>query len=201
MPSLRSRLARRSSLAVGDGVRAAWARRFLILYGFWASEPVEVSPSAPSPALPLVEDSLVSPIVACVCGLGCGITSGVLCTEWHCGVRCGAGALSATSGLEVAGMRVYKRAVTGCKWCVSQPVTWGEGGRSLGLSVSRCSRCSRWIGDLVTRVRRVNAFVCGLGTSPGYVQVAQCAILSGVGPSAGAKTGAWERTRAVGVAL
>ena len=76
-------------------------------------------------------------IVACVCGLGCGITSGVLCTEWHCGVRCGAGALSATSGFEVAGMRVYKRAVTGCKWCVSQPVTWGEGGRSLGLSVSR----------------------------------------------------------------
>ena len=31
----------------------------------------------------MVEDSLVSPIVACVCGLGCGITSGVLCTEWH----------------------------------------------------------------------------------------------------------------------
>jgi len=77
----------------------------------------------------------------------------------------------------------------------------GEGGRSLALSVSRCSRCSRWIGDLVTRVRRVNAFVCGLGTSPGYVQVAQCAIVSGVGPSAGAKTGAWEDTSAVGVAL
>ena len=98
-------------------------------------------------------------------------------------------------------MRVYKHAVTGWKWCVSQPVTWGEGGRSLALSVSRCSRCSRWIGDLVTRVTRVNAFVWGLGTPPGSVQVAQCAILSGVGPSAGAKTGAWERTGAVGVAL
>ena len=36
---------------------------------------------------------------------------------------------------------------------------------------------------------------------PGSVQVAQCAILSGVGPSAGAKTGAWEHTGAVGVAL
>ena len=80
-------------------------------------------------------------------------------------------------------------------------LTWGEGGRSLALSVSRCSRCSRWIGDLVTRVTRVNAFVWGLGTPPGSVQVAQCAILSGVGPSAGAKTGAWERTGAVGVAL
>ena len=82
----------------------------------------------------MVEDSLVSPIVACVCGLGCGITSGVLCTEWHCGVRCGAGALSATSGLEVAGMRVYKRAVTGC---ISTSYVGGGGAvsRSLGLSV------------------------------------------------------------------
>ena len=80
----------------------------------------------------------------------------------------------------------------------------GGGGavsRSLGLSVLSVLSVDRWIGDLVTRVRRVNAFVCGLGTSPGYVQVAQCAILSGDGPSAGAKTGAWERTRAVGVAL
>ena len=107
----------------------------------------------------------------------------------------------ATSGLDVAGMRVYKCAVTGCKWCVSRLVTWGEGGRSLALSVSRCSRCSRWIGDLVTRVRRVNAFVCVMGGSPGCVHVAQCAIVSGVGPSAGTKTGAWERTSAVRVAL
>jgi hypothetical protein len=55
----------------------------------------------------------------------------------------------------------------------------------------------------VTQVTRVNAFVRGLGTPPGSVQVAQCAILSGVGPSAGAKTGAWEHTAtgAVGVAL
>ena len=79
----------------------------------------------------------------------------------------------------------------------------GGGGavsRSLGLSVLSVLSVDRWT-VLVTRVRRVNAFVCGLGTSPGYVQVAQCAILSGDGPSAGAKTGAWERTRAVGVAL
>ena len=48
----------------------------------------------------------------------------------------------------------------------------------------------------MTQVTRVNAFVRGLGTPPGSVQVAQCAILSGVGPSAGAKTGAWEHTGA-----
>ena len=94
-------------------MRAALSWRFLILYGFWASEPAVVSPSAPSPSLSLVEESLLSPIVACVCGLGCGITCGVPCTEWHCWGRCGAGALSATSGLGVAGMRVYKQAVTG----------------------------------------------------------------------------------------
>ena len=99
---------------------------------------------------------------------------------------------------------------------------WGEGGRSLalllsrslalslsrslGLSVSRSlgslgGSVDRWIGGSVTQVTRVNAFVRGLGTPPGSVQVAQCAILSGVGPSAGAKTGAWEHTGAVGVAL
>ena len=87
--------------------------RFLILYGFWASEPAVVSPSAPSPSLSLVEEPLLSPIVACVCGLGCGITCGVPCIEWHYWERCGDGALSATSGLEVAEMRVYKQAVTG----------------------------------------------------------------------------------------
>ena len=53
----------------------------------------------------------------------------------------------------------------------------------------------------MTQVTRVNAFVRGLGTPPGSVQVAQCAILSGVGPSAGAKTGAWEHTGAVGVGV
>ena len=75
--------------------------------------------------------------------------------------------------------------------------------RSLGLSVSRSlgGSVDRWIGGSVTQVTRVNAFVRGLGTPPGSVQVAQCAILSGVGPSAGAKTGAWEHTGAVGVAL
>ena len=85
----------------------------------------------------------------------------------------------------------------------SKLLRWGEGGRSLALSLSRSLGLSvdRWIGDLVTQVTRVNAFVRGLGTPPGSVQVAQCAILSGVGPSAGAKTGAWEHTGAVGVAL
>ena len=78
----------------------------------------------------------------------------------------------------------------------------GKGG-ALSLSCSLGLTVSRWIGDLVTQVTRVNAFVRGLGTPPGSVQVAQCAILSGVGPSAGAKTGAWEHTAtgAVGVAL
>ena len=76
----------------------------------------------------------------------------------------------------------------------------GKGG-ALSLSRSLALSVSRWIGDLVTQVTRVNAFVRGLGTPPGSVQVAQCAILSDVGPSAGAKTGAWEHTGAVGVAL
>ena len=76
----------------------------------------------------------------------------------------------------------------------------GKGG-ALSLSRSLALSVSRWIGDLVTQVTRVNAFVRGLGTPPGSVQGAQCAISSGVGPSAGAKTEAREHTRAVGVAL
>ena len=66
-----------------------------------------------SVVVPVVEAPLLSPIVACVCGLGCGITCGVPCIEWHYWERCGDGALSATSGLEVAEVRVYKQAVTG----------------------------------------------------------------------------------------
>ena len=72
----------------------------------------------------------------------------------------------------------------------------GASSRPLGLSaLSALSALS------VHLVKRVNAFVRGLGTPPVSVQGAQCAISSGVGPSAGTKTEAGERTVAVGVAL
>ena len=77
----------------------------------------------------------------------------------------------------------------------------GRGASSRPLGLSALSALSALSVHLVKRVKRVNAFVRGLGTPPVSVQGAQCAISSGVGPSAGTKTEAGERTVAVGVAL
>ena len=128
-------------------MRAALSWRFLILYGFWASESAVVSLSAPSPSLSLVEESLLSPIEPA-------------CVSWDVVSRAVCRAQSGIIGSAVVPVHCPPQAVLGLQGCgfISRRLR-GEneaypncydGGKGGALSLSRSLGALGALGGSVT---------------------------------------------------